>query len=374
MFDSDAAGNGAEKRTAQIGEILKKAGIEYVIINKTSNIKISLFYVLLNAIPTFIILKKSIPLSRFKGIKCILRHVREYLITKKNLHPVLNSESKVFLWECTRSENFFIPLLAKRYGKHLISLPHNLESLVPNQSSSISLKKSPNWFDEEISYLSKCDMSFCISREETLLLKLFGIGSFYLPYYPTEEIVQYLLKIREKRAEKFPENNSKKKILMIGSANNQPTRIGMIDRINFFKEKNIKNIYLVVAGFYTETLFNVTELPDNIIILGSLNNEELEEELINSDAILIHQPASTGALTRIPEMLIAGIPVILNIESARSYYNISGLHIYENDNILLNLLRINSFLIPILPERPIVEEQVFINIIKNKDFMNEKNR
>jgi hypothetical protein len=364
IFDSSINGNGANKRTAQITEILENSGIESLFIKKDETIKINLFHVLLKAVPVLRMITRALSISHFKNIKSVLRGVRNYLRTEQNLLQALRSDAGILLWECTRSENFFVPQLARKYGKHIISLPHNIESLVPNQSSSVSLKYSPEWFDEEISYLSKCDMSFCVSKEETLLLKLFGISSLYFPFYPTAESEQYFLNIRGKRLSRPPNKGRTRKLLMLGTANNQPTKMGMIDRIRFFTLNKPENISLQVAGFYTETLSADITIPENINILGTLNKHELETLLADIDAILIHQPATTGTLSRIPEMLIAGIPLILNFESARNNYGSDGLYLYENDEQFTKLLMTESFKMPELPKKPIEQEKQFIQYLR----------
>jgi hypothetical protein len=364
IFDSLPDGNGADKRTAQITEVLNDAGIDSIIIKKNESIKIPFIQVLYRAIPIFSILIQIIPISCFKNIKSIFKAIRDYIRTEITLLPALQSDATILLWECTRCDNFFVPLIVKKHKKIIIALPHNLESLVPLQRSSISHKKSPGWFNEEIRYLSACDKIFCISKEETLFLKLFNINAFYLPYFPTREIESYFNNIREKRKTKVSTNKKVEKILMIGSANNQPTRLGMIDRIKFFSSTHSNSVNLTIAGFYTQTLSEDITIPDNICVKGSLTLQQLENELLETEAILIHQSASTGALTRISEMLLAGIPIFLNFESARNYYNTEGLYVYENDDHLIELLQSDKTWDIQQPSRPKNEEQIFIKNIK----------
>jgi hypothetical protein len=363
IFDSLPDGNGADKRTAQITEILENAGIESIFIKKDETDKIPLIQVLCRALIILKDLSHVIPISYFKNIRKIFKAIRDYIQTEKKLLPALHSDANIVLWECTRSDNFFVPIIAKKFKKKVIALPHNLESLVPQQKSSISLKTSPLWFNEEIMYLSTCDKVFCISKEEVLFLKLFGIDSHYLPYFPTKGIEIYFKNIRDKRENLPKQKDTCKKLLMIGSANNQPTRLGMIDRIKYFSSLESRLINLTIAGFHTQTLCEDIPIPEHIKIAGTLNSLELEKELLHTDAILIHQSASTGALTRITEMQVAGIPMILNFESARNYYNIEGLYVYENDNQLMEILKSKTFGDVLLPIRPSNEENVFIKNI-----------
>jgi len=58
-------------------------------------------------------------------------------------------------------------------------------------------------------------------------------------------------------------------------------------------------------------------------------------------ALLCYQNSGSGALTRICEMLIAGVPVIANSHAARSFYNKKGLiefSVLEDiDSVLIDL-------------------------------------
>jgi hypothetical protein len=359
IFDSLPEGNGAEKRTAQITEILDDAGIKSKLVKKQDTTNIGIAEVLFRTIPVIRDLTKVIPLHLYKNLKSVLRVVRDYIQTERLLFRKLDSDIKVLLWECTRSDNFFVPLLARKYGKKIIALPHNLESLVPNQVSTISLKRAPEWYLEEILYLSVCDLVFCISKEDTFFVKLFGINAHYLPYFPTRDTETFYLNIREKRKNRSRADKKLRNLLMLGSANNQPTRLGMIDRIKFFSSKLVDNVKLTIAGFYTDTLSCEIDFSNSIRLAGSLNSDQLERELLETDAILIHQTSSSGALTRIIEMLLAGIPVILNFESSKDYSNIDGLYVYNNDEQFTELLKSNLDNNIKVPMRPIRNEKLF---------------
>lgn len=359
-FSSDPDGNGAEKRTDQIGELLAKAGIEFDLIKQKQDQSFKVVTVFKNLFEFIFILK---PL-KYAGFKRFFHHLLSYSKTNDLLHKNLESSTKIFLWECTRSENYFIPFLVKKYNKVTIGLPHNLESLVPNQISRISLKKSPHWLMEEISYLSKCDAVFCISREETWLLRLFGINAFHLPYYPTEYTVKKLLEIREQRTS-LNNRTSDRKILLFGSANNQPTRLGMIEMINILKGNTLNKIQFYIAGFNTNSLTEFIQSEGNIILLGSLEKDKMVRLLSEIDAVLIHQFPTSGALIKIPEMLIAGIPVIANSVASRSY-SYDGLYTYDDNKTLLEFLLNMNFKIPPIPKKPTDLIYLFVNkIIKS---------
>ena len=93
---------------------------------------------------------------------------------------------------------------------------------------------------------------------------------------------------------------------------------------------------LLVAGYGTESLIKVSH--PNISFLGTLSTEEIEKMLIEIDGIIIYQPPTTGALTRIPEMLLAGVPVFANFDAARNFFGVSGITLYTSFNDLIDRL------------------------------------
>jgi len=60
-------------------------------------------------------------------------------------------------------------------------------------------------------------------------------------------------------------------------------------------------------------------------------------------------------------MLVAGIPVLVNDDSARSYWGMDGVIVYENDEQLIDVLNYD-FEIPRLPKVP--NYNLFIETIK----------
>ena len=68
------------------------------------------------------------------------------------------------------------------------------------------------------------------------------------------------------------------------------------------------------------------ELADSrgIAFLGSLSNEQLDSILCRVKACLCYQERGAGALTKICEMLVAGVPVAANTVAARSYHGMAG--------------------------------------------------
>lgn len=333
IFKSDQFGHGGEKRTAQISEILSKHGytFEYVPL-KTEKIHFLKF--LKVAIYSFsLIIRSLFSLRIIPSIK-FLKLFKKLTLKTYQINRI--NSGTLLLWEATRSEYAILVPLFKRKKLKIIALPHNLESLVPGQRSNLSNKKSPYWQFEEIRLLKACDSVLTISREENLLLNQCGVESNYLPYYPSEKVREFYLRIRGNRTGKALKIKNKQ-LLMLGSLNNPPTKYGMIDRITFFRN-NPGICKLIVAGYYTQELKEIIPETGDITLLGEITIMELSKILSVIDAVLIHQPASSGSLTRIVELSIAGIPVICNPVSARNYYHLNNITIYHSDKELKKIL------------------------------------
>ena len=163
--------------------------------------------------------------------------------------------------------------------------------------------------------------------EEQYLLKLFGLHAGFLPYHPPSEVRDYLLGIRQKREV----SGSRNQIFLMGTAGNKPTFDGMLDRIRFFHtEIKDPDAELHVAGYLTESLAEHMPADKRIKLLGSLSNEDLSKKLSECRCCWIHQNISTGSLTKIPELMMAGVPVLINTDAARNFPNLEGIRVYED--------------------------------------------
>ncbi|MCU0285882.1 MAG: hypothetical protein MUF15_05740 [Acidobacteria bacterium] len=216
---------------------------------------------------------------------------------------------------------YFAPLLETLIKKQIpvVAACQNIESLSPSQVKKKWVKKL---FAEEIGILSQCRLVITISREEDVLLKNLGIPTHFFPYYPVEPILKRLLEIRGKRKDSL-----KHDILMIGNSNNLPTRQGMNSVIDYWLKNDLEKFAgkLIVGGFNCDKNINYPSSNGAMEFHSDLTNEDLDQFLCTVKAGLCYQRNGSGALTRICEMLIAGVPVLANAHAARSYYHLPGL-------------------------------------------------
>jgi glycosyltransferase involved in cell wall biosynthesis len=342
-FEPLLHGHGGHRRTAQITELLHTANLEIQEIEHISSTPVQRYLFGLQFLakyrPRCHLSRPTISGCGQQYLNC-LRAVEHY------------SGHKIMLWEMTFS---YVPLyVAKNLGFRLIALPHNLESFVPDFIDPLTGKSLPSSFENEINHLAQADRIFCISREEQWLLKLRGVAADYLPYYPPQPILENLAFIREQR-----QTSEKQRFLILGTAKNPPTLAGMEEQLQWL-EQLCFDAPVDVAGYGTEKL---TGWGDRFNVLGSVEPEKLEHLLIHAKAILVHQRAGVGALTRIPEMLIAGIPVIASSNACRSVFGTPGLYCYDSKSELQEWLNQELPLPPIFP-RPAPAEQRFIEYLQ----------
>ena len=357
-FIIDPFGDGGSKRSAQIEELLIHHSFQFKNeqFRLPKNEKITRLIKL--AIRSVHFIGKHVGWSSFPSIKAKIEAIKYFALRIPILLDNYSGENCCFIWESTTSNNYGYPFLMKAAGAKIVSIPHNLESVVPTQRDSQTQTMAPRWFDREIERLMLCDEVFTISKEETWLLRLFGINAHYLPYYPPEECLKSLLEIRRDRS--LRSANEKKRFLLLGSATNPPTRDGMQLLIDAAVKRRV-SFTICVAGFGTESLKIVDS--DSIAFLGALTVDQLNDLLGTVDALLVYQPPTSGSLTRITEMLIAGVPVFANFDAARNFHNTDDVTIYESFDDLFE--KLESFLPheAIMPIRDVNLENYFVSIV-----------
>lgn len=322
-FKLDAFSDGGSKRSVQIRELLaaKEWSCEddaFVLPKGTG-----LFRLVSWAFRAMGFIHRHYPKREIHSLRSYIRLVKYYALRIPVVYDKYKGQDVIFLWENTNDCDMLY--LLKATGHPVIGLPHNIESLVSRRSVDALGKEADN--------LRHCDWVFTIAKEETWLFRLLGLMCDYLPYYPPCDAENYFLNIRKKRESRIP--NDRKRFLLLGSATNPPTRDGMQAVIDATIDKSLQ-FDLCVAGYGTEMLKHSNN--PSVSYFGSLSNDDLKSLLMKVDALIVYQPPTTGSLTRIPEMLLAGIPVFVNFNAARDYHRVEDVNVYSSIESLFNEL------------------------------------
>ena len=331
-FANNPHGDGGSKRSVQIEEYWKQQGVEFIdekflLPKKYTNLQATQW-----CVRAIRFIAKYVGWNKFPTLKDKFKAILAYALRLPAIYDKYKGQDVVFLWENTNDVAALY--LMKAAGAKIIAYPHNLESLVPTQGDTISHKLAPYWLYEEVERLKMCDEVWAISKEETWLLQLFGVNAKYFPYYPPKAAEAEFLNIKTARTTQKKES---KGFLILGSATNPPTRMGMQELINFFGSKSDALYTIHVGGYKSETLDYVDN--PNVVYHGTMSNDDLFDLLVRVDGIIINQPTTSGALTRIVENRIAGIPVYANFGAARDFHNLPDVHVYDSFEELDKMLR-----------------------------------
>lgn len=345
LFQEDEFGNGALKRTHQISTILLNINQKVITVSN--------YPARLSEGSIFERMKLGFEYYSFFGLKIYNRQKLNNkaidIISWRAWLSKLKEKNKelIVIYELSYYADYSLIFACNQLKIKIIGLPHNLESLVWGQKSRTSNKIAPNWFNEEIKILNLFSKIYTISREEQWLLNLYELSTSYLPYYPSDQVLSNCLEVREKR-----KNTKKDFYLSFGTASNLPTLEGFKEIIDYYKASKIQED-LVIAGYDTDKLKEyVKNFPSNIKLKGAINSEELAYVFSNCKAIIIFQKPTTGALTKITELLFCGIPIICNIAAARTFFNINGIYLFNSKQELKSILKkdlkgSNRFKIPL---------------------------
>jgi|GEM_PF-366319 len=211
-------------------------------------------------------------------------------------------------------EPLFLKLVEQ--GIPVVAVCHNIESLVGQGDTPAG---NLELLDRELELLRQAALVITISRDESVILTNAGCQVRFLEYFPIAEHHARLMAIRARRP-----TCGNGELLLLGSAGNAPTRDGMAHLISAWPDAAAgSGLMLIVAGYQVDDYFPAGS-HRGVEVRGALSDKELDDLLARVSAAVCWQDYGGGALTRISEMLAAGVPVLANQHAARSYHGCPG--------------------------------------------------
>ena len=193
----------------------------------------------------------------------------------------------------------------------------------------LSVKARMVDFANELWLLSQADARLFISQVEAGIVGGLGLSAIFHPYLPVGKIRQRLQEVRQRRLATSPQAGL---FLMLGSADHDTTRDAMHWFIEQAQRGGIpKGIQIVVGGQNTDQLLPPGQIIPGLELRGWLSQPELDRLLSQIKGVLIPQQTGFGALTRLPELACADIPVIVSQHPTHAIDNTPGLYI-ASDN------------------------------------------
>lgn len=223
-------------------------------------------------------------------------------------------DAKTYLLEGTGFGQVQSVRILRSFGKRTILVPANVESLVKYDSWTHE-KGLLYAFTEELQYLKEADSIFCISEEETWIIRVMGCNGYFLPYFPPRQSMELIARRKQARL-----TSAKKGLFYFASFHNAPNILGLK---NFINERGFEGKKIRIAGMGIEKVKPLLDKHPEFEVLGELNADQLEKELISCEAVVINHFPTAGMLTRVPDLLLSGIPIQGNIDALKSYVLIS---------------------------------------------------
>jgi len=310
-FATKKGGHGGNRRTRQIAESLESIGVMTINLSRpTSSAKSTTKLSSLHSLD-----------KEFNSLYDFNIYISSQLNADETLATAICSSK---IKGAVVDDPIFFPKTMREMAiKNIptVSIIHNIESFVPR-----SMTIHPQWslLKDEVNLINNTNLSVTIAREDTWLLRNFGMKCYYHPYYPPVDTEAELAKIRIARRK-----SHKKFFLCMGTAYNPPTLFGMQILINSWSNLMHGKIPLIIAGYGVDGFFDQPPSTTAITIVGEVSHIEMTSLLTECIACILHQETGSGALTKIPELLRSGIPIIASQHAARSYEGTEGLYEYQ---------------------------------------------
>jgi glycosyltransferase involved in cell wall biosynthesis len=347
-FASDPHGTGGEKRSAQIRAVCEAAGFTLV------DMQPAVFS------PRWRSWLAGLRVRGRWGAQISVDHANVGLLgyRARFYHEALarHRGAKLLLWETTYDS--LLPKLARAARFAVIALPHNLEAFVSEAVFSDPQYDPFPDLGAEVARLAHANAIFTISKEERWLLETRGLQPYHLPFFPDPVLREDCRRIRRSReAAAATDGRLGGPLLILGSGFNPATARGMQCQLEWLARAGLPPDRVVVAGPKTDVMLADSLFP-GVRRMGMVPRETLEDLFTTCSALLLHTTGGAGALMRIPEALLAGVPVIANSNAARDQYGTAGVHVYDDLAEFLALAR-NPPPLPPPPPQPSAAEARF---------------
>jgi hypothetical protein len=350
FFDTSGWGTGGHRRARQVLDLLERSGVPVSVVGAERTTPMAgLSRADWKTVIDYAAGVKRPPLHRLRVAAGFARNYGDWRRTLDR-YP----KARVLVWEDTMNPH--VPRAAEDAGLRVLAVPQNLEALLPDSRDARTGQSLPWSFEYEVALLKRADAVFTISREEQWLLRLRGVDAAYLPFFPPSGERSAWLEVRSGR--KVPADGP---YLVLGSAANPPTRAGMRDVLRWWGSPSGPAAPVQVIGYGTESLRDLQS--DRIEVLGAVDDAALRGHVGRARAVILHQNAAIGALIRVSEMLLAGVPVVASGIAARSTGQYQGLTVYDSFFELGRILSQGELPIPPIPTPPASAEEGFLRLI-----------
>lgn len=179
-----------------------------------------------------------------------------------------------------------------------------LRSRRPAPADRLVLRSAFTSLANELAMDASFDGVWFLSQVESGLFQACGLPAGYFPYYPAGEARELLQAVARRRR---PERDL---LLVTGSSNAQNMK-GLATLLRDLTSGERKSApRIVVTGVEQSAARFDTAIPSGVHFAGRVDDAEFTRLLESARAVLIPQVCGFGCMTRVTDMLCAGIPVV----------------------------------------------------------------
>ncbi len=319
--------HGAVKRTYQIKEQLDRS--DCLSINPNTSFPKFIYYLFSKPLVSINIFFYSVYIFIFKGVS-LRGAILLFLKTPYLVSLIKVNRSRHLIVEGGNSFSILIQSCLNFLGIEHTVCVQNVEYLVNNDSSDLNFRNKFSKFNMETMAYKLAKSVISISKFDQAVLACHNIKSILLPYYPSSKELNLYSSIRINREKTKIQFNSKK-VFLLGTTLNYPTKIGIENALEVLKNLNFQ-YEIIVAGYGTDCFNHYSN--KNISILGEITDAELLDLMLTSKCLIINQIQTSGFLTKIVDFNISGIPIIITSNYLQSN-NLEGYGVYKScfDNL-----------------------------------------
>lgn len=173
-------------------------------------------------------------------------------------------------------------------------------------------------FANDLIFSAEAERTWALSIVESQFLEACGIASGYLPYYPVGESEDGLRAVRRQRR---PEAG----LFVICGGGNDQNLLGLQALLRHLRKEDIPaGARIVIVGLQVLPKALTVHLEEKIEFRGRLPEGEFSDLLAKAHAVLIPQTCGFGCITRVADMLCAGIPVVAGAILANGIGQVPG--------------------------------------------------
>jgi glycosyltransferase involved in cell wall biosynthesis len=160
---------------------------------------------------------------------------------------------------------------------------------------------------DEVMLHARAERSWMLSQVEQGFLRSLGLPAEYVPFYPVGDAMTQLQDLRRRRSVATIDPG----LFVISGSPIHQNNLALAELLaSLDLERLDAGVRIAVTGFDRRQIDFSRYASAKVQFLGRLDNAAFGDLLVKACAVLVPQIAGFGCLTRILEMLAAGIPVL----------------------------------------------------------------